>query len=190
MLAPLPKILCAFPETARCSCMGSRGAGATASDRPMLRSEILCIAPGTTPGTTGAGPTTVALGVALARSEKRPPVFDGGATAGTLKRLGCRRPEPWGSSGAGATTRAALSGPFRCQRPVADNGIAGRAGWLATISGRAGPLILMSGGATSLGVCFGATRIVAGCTEAACPFARPRARPGLLPSAGKVGAGR
>jgi hypothetical protein len=185
-LAALPRIPCTFPETVLCSCIGSRGAGATTSDRPMLRSEILCIAP----PTTGAGPTTVALGVVLVRNEKRPPTFEGGLTAETFSRP-VWRPMPCRNSGGGATTAVALSGPLRCDPPLAASGAAGRAGRGTRISGRAAaPLILMSGGTTSFWACSGATRIVAARKAAVCPFDCPRTRPGLLRRAGKVGSGR
>jgi hypothetical protein len=144
-----------------------------------LRSEIRCIVP----GTKGGGPTTVALGVALVRSEKRPAALAGGATAEIWSRLGLP-PSPGRNSGGGATTTVACDGWLRCQFPVADNGTSGKAGFSPSKLGGTGPFSLMSGGAMLVRACSGATHIREGRPAAAFPFVLPAARPGLLPSAG------
>jgi len=136
--------------------MGNRGEGSMISDWPMLMSPTLRIAP----CTAGGGGTTAALSAVSAGREEKASSSGGGATPGVWGRPG-RGVMAWLTSGGGAATEVGPAGTVSCERPVAESGIAGEAGFEATIVGRADSVSLISGGLMILCVCSGATRIVA-----------------------------
>jgi hypothetical protein len=138
----------------------------------------------------GGGPTTVALGVALVRSEERPPRLAAGPTAETCSRLALLPvPAPGRNSGGGPTTRLPPTDPGRRDLTVAASGTGGSAGLNAIRFGCADPFSLRSGGATIFCACSGATQILDGRPVEAFRFVPPATRPGLLPIAGNEGKG-
>jgi hypothetical protein len=73
-----PRPFFALPDTAPCSCAGNAGAGATASECPMLTSPTLRIEP----CTVGGGATTAEFGAATGCRDDPAPTSGAGATAG------------------------------------------------------------------------------------------------------------
>ena len=113
---------------------------------------------GIEPCTVGGGATTLALGAVIARRPETASTSGGGATTeagGTPSR----RAVAGLTSGGGATTKVGPAGTISCERPVAESGIAGGAGFEATILGRPGSVSLMSGGVMMLWVRSCATQI-------------------------------
>ncbi|MGC1462902.1 MAG: hypothetical protein WA802_11920 [Terracidiphilus sp.] len=126
--APPPNPACARPGIVRCACMGNSGAGATASEWPILMSPALRMEP----CTLGGGATTAAIGAVIPRLAEPAPTSGAGATAeacGSPKR----RTEDCFSSGDGATAEVRPAGMGRSECPVSESGIAGSAGLAAAI---------------------------------------------------------
>lgn len=117
---PVPPMPPAIPATPRCSCIGSRGAGATASDAPMLRSPPLANGP----VTVGGGPTTPAAATGAPRCDDNEPTSGAGATtpaSGKPPRRAMASPIVAG----GPTASARSPGTVSRGCPVAPNGTAG-----------------------------------------------------------------
>ncbi len=141
---------CVRPGIVCCSCIGNSGDGATASEWPMFTSPTRRMAP----CTVGGGATTAELGAPTARRSDPAPTSGAGATADACGKPS-RRVLVSPTSGDGATAALGPGAMGRRECPVADSGMAGRAGFEAAIfearlSDRPEVASLRSGGRTRL----------------------------------------